>query len=142
MIRRLDHIGISVASMERAIAFYRDRFGMEVVAQEVFAGPLYEQILALEGATGRVALLRHGELRLELFEFERPSPRPSDPARPVCDYGITHFGIEVSGLPMMYERLKAAGVSFHCPPLDFGSTRATYARDPDGNVIELIELIR
>jgi hypothetical protein len=32
---------------------------------------------------------------------------------------------------------------FHCPPIDVGpprTLRATYGRDPDGNVVELVEV--
>jgi hypothetical protein len=39
-----------------------------------------------------------------------------------------------------YERLKAAGMTFHCPPQGMSGIRATYGRDPDGNVIELLEI--
>lgn len=55
--------------------------------------------------------------------------------------GITHFCVEVSDIESEYERLKAAGASFHCPPLDFsGEAMATYGRDPDGNVFELLQM--
>ena len=42
-----------------------------------------------------------------------------------------------------YERLKAGGVKFNCPPPKFegGPIRATYGRDPDGNVIEIQEIL-
>ena len=40
-----------------------------------------------------------------------------------------------------YERLSAAGMRFHCPPLDMGAVKATYGRDPDGNVVELQEIL-
>ena len=39
-----------------------------------------------------------------------------------------------------YERLQAAGMLFHCPPVDYGTVKTTYGRDPDGNVIELQEI--
>ena len=42
-----------------------------------------------------------------------------------------------------YERLVAAGMTFHCAPpqLGAGMIRATYGRDPDGNIVELQEII-
>jgi hypothetical protein len=34
------------------------------------------------------------------------------------------------------------GAVFHCPPQDFGgAVKATYGRDPDGNVFELQQII-
>ena len=102
---------------------------------------LYEKIMALEGAKGRACLLKKGDLQLELFEFSHPSPRPKDPKYPVSDHGISHFCIEVAGIDGVFQRLRTAGVAFHCPPLNFfGKAKATYGRDPDGNVFELLEL--
>ena len=88
-----------------------------------------------------VAVLKRPELELELFEFTQPQPARGDPGRPVCDHGITHFCIEVEDIEEEYERLRQAGARPHCPPLDFGAAKATYVRDPDGNVVELLELI-
>ena len=39
------------------------------------------------------------------------------------------------------QTLKVCPVRFHAPPQDaFAGVRTTYARDPDGNVVELQEL--
>lgn len=141
MVKRMDHVGISVANLERSIEFYRDLLGMEVIENEGFSGALFDRILALEGVTGKTAMLRHGSLQIELFEFLSPQPKRADPERPVCDHGITHFCIEVTQIEELYKRLSAAGIRFHCPPLDFpGSLKATYGRDPDGNVFELLQM--
>ena len=40
-----------------------------------------------------------------------------------------------------YERLAAAGMRFHCAPVQNGDAKMTYGRDPDGNVIELLEFL-
>lgn len=141
MIKGMNHVGVSVSNLERAVEFYRDAFGMEIVVQRSFEGERDETILGLRGARGRVAMVALGNAEIELFEFASPRPKPADPNRPVCDHGITHFCLQVTDLHAEYARLKGAGVTFHCPPLDFpGVGRATYGRDPDGNVFELIEL--
>jgi glyoxylase I family protein len=142
MIKGMNHVGMSVANLDRSIAFYRDCLGMELVVKPTtFEGELYERILALEGVKGKVALLKTGNMQLELFEFAHPTPKPKDPNYPVCDHGISHFCIDVADVENVYARLKAAGVYFHCAPLNFfGEARATYARDPDGNVFELLEM--
>ncbi len=139
MIVGLQHVGISVSDLDRSIRFYRDAFGLEVVVQHGFSGELYEKILAIEGACGRVALLKKGNLTLELFEFV-PPPQGTLGKRSVAEYGISHFCVEVTNIAEEYERLRAHGVPFHCAPLDFsGIATATYGRDPDGNVFELWE---
>jgi catechol 2,3-dioxygenase-like lactoylglutathione lyase family enzyme len=136
------HVGISVVNLERSLAFYRDLLGMEVVEEVTFKGERYEAILALKGARGRIAILKSGNLAVELFEFMEPAPRPVGRTRPVSDHGITHVAVEVDDIQGLYERLSAAGVSFHCPPIHFPAcATATYARDPDGNVVEILQLV-
>lgn len=142
MIEGIVHVGISVSDIERSIAFYRDLFGMEVIVNKRFSGEVHENIIGLPGTHGRVAILKRGSLQLELFEFENPKPRPMDPNRPACDHGITHFCVQVTDIEGEYARLRAAGVRFHCQPQYYqGKAIATYGRDPDGNLFELLELI-
>jgi catechol 2,3-dioxygenase-like lactoylglutathione lyase family enzyme len=87
-------------------------------------------------------MLRAGNIMLELFQYETPVPKPGHPVRPVCDHGITHVCLDVTDLDTEYERLQAAGMVFHCPPQELGpDVRTTYGRDPDGNVIELQEIL-
>lgn len=142
MIEGMNHVGISVADLDRSIAFYRDLLGMEVVVQGTFEGAQYEDILRLKGVQGKVALLRIGNAQIELFQFAHPVPKPADPNYPVSDHRISHFCLNVRDIDAEYDRLVAAGVVFHCPPLlFFGTAKATYGRDPDGNVFELLEML-
>lgn len=143
MIKSINHVGISVANLEQSIKFYEEAFGMTTLLLVPFSGDQYEAILRLSGAQGRVALLRgkDNDFQLELFEFSSPAPEPSDPNRPVHNHGITHFCVEVADIDSEYERLTKVGVSFHNPPIRFvrSGNKATYGRDPDGNVFELWE---
>jgi glyoxylase I family protein len=141
VIRGMHHVGISVASFERSVDFYRDVFGMTLVAApETFGGAAYERLLALPGAHGRVAMLVLGTLRVELFEFQQPLARTKDASYPVADHGLTHFCIEVVHIERIYEDLMARGLRCHSAPMYFeGEGYAAYIRDPDGNVIELFE---
>jgi len=143
MIRGIHHTAISTANLERSITFYRDLFGFEQILD--FDWPEGTANMnathALDETAGRVVLLRLGNSMIELFEFATPTPRPVDPSRPLCDHGITHFCMDVTDIDAEYERLSAAGMVFHCPPVQNGEAKMTYGRDPDGNVIELLEFL-
>lgn len=142
MITGMNHVGVSVSDLERSVAFYRDVLGMSVVVRGDFGDDRYRRVLGLEDPRGRAALLRLGSFQIELFEFASPAPRAGDINRPVCDHGITHFCLDVADIHVAYQRLKAEGVRFHCPPEEFaGEAIVTYARDPDGNVFELRQKI-
>ncbi len=87
-------------------------------------------------------MLKAGNAMIELFRYDSPRPKPGDPKRRVCDHGITHICLDVTDLDAEYERLKAAGIPFHCPPQEVGMLKTTYGKDPDGNVIELQEVLQ
>jgi catechol 2,3-dioxygenase-like lactoylglutathione lyase family enzyme len=142
VITGLHHAGISVLDLDRSLRFYCDLLGMQVQAQGLFGGETLASVMNLSGARGRSAMLRAGAQCLELFEFGNPVPRRRRSERPVCDHGICHVCVQVTDLQQDYERLRAAGVRFHCPPQPFGDDMlATYARDPDGNVVELLQIV-
>jgi catechol 2,3-dioxygenase-like lactoylglutathione lyase family enzyme len=142
MIHGIHHTAISTPDLERALVFYRDLLGADVVTDfEWPAGmEVADQILGLRGSSARAVMLRLGNAMIELFEFSSPTPASGDPERPVCNHGITHLCLDVSDVDAEYERLRAAGMRFHCPPQDLGAVRTTYGRDPDGNVVELQEV--
>ena len=58
----------------------------------------------------------------------------------MSDAGLTHIAIAVDDIDAEFTRMSEAGVRFHCPPGPKGPYRATYGRDPEGNVFELIEI--
>jgi len=135
------HVGISVSDLDRSIAFYRDHFGMDLACDIIpFAGEPYLRIMALPDPAGRMVVMMKGSLALELFEFHSPAPARQAQDRPVADHGLTHFGVWVDDIDAVVARLGEAGVRFHSAVIPFESgIRATYGRDPDGNVFELLE---
>lgn len=145
MIRGIHHTAVSTGDLERSLAFYRDLLGFEVIFDATWpkGSEAMDKITGLKDSSARVAMLRTTNAMIELFEYASPPPEQGDPNRPVCDHGITHICLDVTDLDAEYERLKAAGMTFHCPPQDFGAVvRTTYGRDPDGNVIELQEILQ
>lgn len=139
---KFNHVGISVSDIERSIAFYRDMFGMEQLCDVFpFGGEQFDAIMDIEGVQGRMCMIGRNNLQLELFEFSNPAPKAKDPEYPVSDRGYSHFGIDVDDIEETYDRLKAAGARIHSPITTFmgGGMKAIYARDPDGNVFEVME---
>jgi catechol 2,3-dioxygenase-like lactoylglutathione lyase family enzyme len=106
-----------------------------------------DELVGLPDSSAKTAMLRSNSVFVEMFEYSTPKGKPGDPDRPVCDHGYTHFSLWVSDIHAEYARLQAAGMRFHCPPHPApdppgrGAVRSVYGRDPDGNVIELLELL-
>lgn len=142
MINGVHHTAISTPDIERLTAFYRDVIGFEVVFKmDMKAGSAaIDTMLGVKDAAAKIVMMRTGTSFLELFEFSSPTPLSSDPHRRVVDHGFTHICLNVSDIEAEYQRLKIAGMHFHCPPIRLPPTSCTYGRDPDGNIIELLEV--
>ena len=140
--KAVNHVGIATANIEKSIHFYRDLVGMtlEGPVTEVNDNPLYNHIFGLSHVRAKGAMLRLGDAQLELWEFDSPRGTAPPAMQPVTNPRINHICFEVADLDQEYRRLKAAGVPFHYPPQDFGSAKAVYGRDPDDNVIELLQM--
>lgn len=144
MIRGIHHVAISTPDLDRLLGFYRDLLGFREVMQVAWpeGSDDIDEILGLQNSSARQVMLRADNLCLELFEFSHPEPQRMALDRPVSDHGHTHICFDVTDIDSVYARMLQAGIRFHCPPKDFGNIKATYGRDPDGNVFELQELMR
>lgn len=144
-VARLHHTGLTVASLDASLAFYRDLLGFEVLAEQEKAGGYLAEIVGYPEAHVRMAhiALPGSDERLELFEYLSPAmvSEPSEPRR----IGLTHVCLLVDDLAALYRRLLDAGVtSFFSPPVevDTGVNRGglgVYLRDPDGTIVELFQ---
>lgn len=143
MIRGAHHIAISTPNIERALGFYRDLLGFRQVSRTDWeAGTdVIDQVLDLKDSAATQVMLKGANLCIELFEFKCPTPTTMNSNRPVSDHGHTHLCLDVIDIEQVYQKLKSAGIKFHSEPQDFGAVKATYGRDPDGNVFELQEII-
>lgn len=141
MIQGIHHTGLSTPDLERTVRFYVDLLGFEELTRFDMppGSPGMDEMLELPGVGFRAALLRLGRTMIEVFQFSDPAPTRAPVRRRVCDHGLTHLCLQVDDLKAEYERLSAAGMSFHCAPQTGSGARFVYGRDPDGNAIELIE---
>ncbi|MGQ9897010.1 MAG: methylmalonyl-CoA epimerase [Acidobacteriota bacterium] len=95
---KIDHLGIAVESIEKALEFYQMALGLELT---------HTEIVAEQGV--KVALLPVGESRIELLE-------PTGTETPVGKFlakrgsGIHHICIRVDDLEAALSRLKAQGI--------------------------------
>lgn len=143
MINGVHHVSLATTDLERMLRFYRDLLRLEV--REAWkveqTDETFQTIVGLKDAAFHAAWLRAGNVEVEIFQYLRPEGRPVVPG-PACDAGIRHICFDVSDLAGEYARLKAAGVPFFSEPQHVPAAGVTtvYARDPDGNIVELQEV--
>jgi len=120
-IDRLDHLVLTVASIEAAAEFYTRVLGMGVVT--FGAGRT-----ALTFGTSKINLHEAGK------EFEPKARRPTPGSADICL-------IVEDGITEVMAELAAAGVGIEEGPVPrtgaTGPITSCYLRDPDGNLIEL-----
>lgn len=118
---QIGHVHLKVADLDRAVAFYRDNFGFDVITR-------YGAQAAFLSAGGY-----HHHLGLNTWEsFGGPPPQPGST-------GLYHFAILYptrQELARALKRLIDHGVSIDGAS-DHGVSEAIYLHDPDGNGIEI-----
>jgi catechol 2,3-dioxygenase len=118
---RIGHVHLKVASLERALTFYRDVLGFEVTQR-------YGSQAAFLSAGGY-----HHHLGLNTWESAGGGPPPPGST------GLYHVAILYPNrgeLADALRRVSSAGISLE-GAADHGVSEALYLRDPDGNGVEL-----
>jgi methylmalonyl-CoA/ethylmalonyl-CoA epimerase len=97
-VKRINHIGIAVNSIDEQIPYYRDILGLSL-----------ESIQVVVDQKVKVAFFKVGEVRLELLE-------PTESSSPIAKFiekrgqGVHHLAFGVADLPGRIEELKRAGI--------------------------------
>lgn len=117
----IGHVHLKVADLERAVAFYRDVLGFELMQQ-------IGNEAAFLSAGGY-----HHHIGLNTWESRGGAPPPPGTT------GLYHVAIRYPGrraLADAFCRLREAGIGIE-GAADHGVSEALYLRDPDGNGVEL-----
>ena len=136
-IKGIHHFAVHTAGLDRMVKFYREAFGFELSGNEYRweNNPRIDEAIDVPGSAARRVLMVAGNVYLELFEYSQPSSGNAVPLRPF-DRGYTHFAVETDDVVADYERLLTAGMTF---PHTLKGTNAVYGKDPDGNIIEVMQ---
>jgi len=130
MIKKINHIGIAVNSIEDTVKLYTDVLGLKVKGVEI-----------LEEQRVKTAIIPVGETKIELLES-------TDPEGPIAKHierrgeGLHHIALEVSNIQSALEMLKAKGIPVvdEKPRTGVENTRIAFLH-PKGTraLIEIVE---
>ncbi|MBF8191436.1 VOC family protein [Nonomuraea sp. K274] len=125
-VQRLNHAVLYVRDVERSVAFYRDALG-------------FETVMGMRGAAFLQAPGSTNDHDLGLFEIGAHAA-PSPAGR--TSVGLYHLAWEVDTLDEL-ERVaaKLGDLGALVGSSDHGTTKALYARDPDGLEFEVSWLV-
>lgn len=117
-IQAIHHISLIVTDTERALGFYRDLLGLELIERPPLNFP--------------GAWLAIGDRQLHLLELPNPDAGSERPEHVGRD---RHLALSVAGLGELEQRLEQAGIAMIRSK---SGRNAIFCRDPDGNGVELI----
>lgn len=131
MINKIDHIGVAVESIERALDFYKNKLRIDCTDTEY-----------IESQMVRVAFLPLGDSEIELLE----ATDDNSAIKKFIDkkgQGIHHIAFRVDNLEEEIERLKGLGMVFINEKPSYGAGGAKIAflhpKTTGGVLVELCE---
>jgi catechol 2,3-dioxygenase-like lactoylglutathione lyase family enzyme len=140
-IKRFDHIGITVADLDSATAFFVG-LGLEVEGTGSVEGEFVETVCDLPGAHCQIAMLKSpGDgYRLELSSFITPDHVPGSPAAMANELGLRNVSFEVGDLQAAIDAVAADGYGLVGGVGEYeDSVRMAYVRGPEGIIVSLFE---
>ena len=140
---RFDHVGVTVADLDRAIEFFTG-LGLELEARMFVEGEFLDIVIGMTDARTEIAMLRPpgGGTSLELSTFVRPDHQRDDPEAMATRTGLRNVCFEVDDLRGTVERLAGEGYGLVG---GIGQHEdvwlMAYVRGPEGVVVSLAERI-
>ena len=134
----MHHVAVRVADLERSTRFYLDVFGGRGALDAAMPSEMTEHPFGTPpGTVSRGRGIFFDEGVVEIFAFE-----PSAPTSAVDQAAANqmHFCLYVEEVRATAARVAAAGGSVLFDPMEWGECTFVYVADPDGNVIELLDV--
>jgi len=133
LFTQIDHVGVAVADLDEAIAYYREKFGMEVVHEETNEEQgVREAMIAVGNSDNCIQLLAPLNEQSTIAKFlDRNGPGIQQLAYRVEDVEAVAETLRSRGVRLLYEKAKngtsGSRVNFIHP------------KDAGGVLVELVE---
>ncbi len=129
----IDHVGIAVADLDEAIAFYRDTFGMELAHEEVNEEQgVREAMMAVGDSGSHIQLLAPLDESSTIAKFlDRSGPGVQQMAYRVTDLEAVSTKLRERGVRLLYDN----------PKRGTSNSRVNFVhpKDAGGVLVELVE---
>ena len=140
-IRSFDHVGITVADLDRVTAFFVG-LGLEVEGRTFLEGEFVDTVIGIPNSRSEIVTLRlpDGGTKLELSSFVRPDHEPGSPNAMSTELGLRNVCFVVDDLQAVVERMAADGYGLVGGIGQYEEIwRMTYVRGPEGIIVALAQ---
>jgi catechol 2,3-dioxygenase-like lactoylglutathione lyase family enzyme len=143
-VRGFNHTGVIVTDLDRAIGFFRDLLGFELLSRAPRDPALIGRMTRLPAPEVQIAYLQGPGHRVELIRYATNGIRGFDPPK-VYDDGAAHIALDVQDVPAAVEAAAAHGLApvGEIIAIDAGPNRGrkvVYLASAYGLLIELLEV--
>jgi catechol 2,3-dioxygenase-like lactoylglutathione lyase family enzyme len=144
-IKSVNHTGITVSSLDEAIAFWVGAIGFKHLYTWDFENSSFvEALVGVKEAAMRLAMVEGPGHLIELLEYRSPDDRRIMKPRS-CDVGSVHVAFYVANIDALLARLATAGWNAlgEVQTVESGERaglRLVYVRGPDGVTLEFLQL--
>jgi len=142
-IQRFDHVGITVADLDKVSAFFVG-LGCEVEGRTFVEGEFLDTVCGIPDSRTEILMLRPpgGATLIELSSFIRPRHEPGSPTAMANQLGLRSVAFEVDDLLAIVEQLAADGYGLVGGVGEYENVwRMAYVRGPEGIIVALAERI-
>jgi catechol 2,3-dioxygenase-like lactoylglutathione lyase family enzyme len=142
-VRRFDHVGITVADLDAATAFFV-ALGLEVEGRMLIEGEFLDTVIGIPNSRSEILMLRSpdGGTGLELSSFVRPDHLPGSPAAPANELGLRNVAFEVTDIQAAVDRVAKDGFGLVGGIGEYeGVWKMAYVRGPEGIIVSLAQRI-
>jgi len=140
-VRAVNHVGLTVADLERSVAFYRDVVGLDVQVEHFrTGGTWFDTLTDNSGAVVDGVMLGDDSFTLQLLQYEEGGE--PDAVTGHNRVGNLHLSINVADADAKRAQIVASGASDVTPVVDLPvpGARSFYVHDPDGVPVEFMQL--
>lgn len=143
-MKAIRHTGVVVNNLEEVLHFYRDLLGLKVVKKMDESGGYIDKISGLKNVKVTTVKMAAGDGNLIELLYYHSHPRGVASKKDICEIGISHVAFTVENVDTEYKRLLKAGIQFNSSPQvsPDGYAKVIFCRDPEGNLIELVEVLK
>ena len=141
----LDHVAVTVGDMDRSLAFYCGLLGLKEVERHRLEGETISKMAGKPDVIMEVVRLEAPEtpgVLLDLQQYVTPEGEVSDAQ--LGDVAHSHFCFGVPDVWAAYKDLSEKGVEFVSEPVSFdlewGIVYVVFFKDPDGFILELMQV--
>ncbi len=142
-IWQFDHVGITVADLDSATAFFAD-LGLEVEGRTFVEGEFIDTVSGIPDSRTEIVMLRppNGGTGVELARYVRPDHEPGSPNAMATELGLRNICFEVDDLQAAVDGVAANGYGLVGGIGQYENTwRMAYVRGPEGIVVSLTQRI-